>query len=358
MSCCNICYCNLKPFINIKKLLNFDYCSNCFHIISNSYTSNNFSQYEINEQFRNIINQLTSLSPNSNSFYNVNTGENSTSIIKLLFIYVKYKPNIKFELPNNIHIDYIELGTNKLENCDMKYDVICCLYMNYILDPHYLLEKCMSLGSIHTIYYLTTKHATSIFNYKYYNLSENDKCIYSSNSMQVLSKKYGLFINYIKKITINKCDHIIYRLSIFELVDSNLIEYLLQEIENNLYDETIYDEYQLYFQFYKNTLQNTLIKYKIDNYNIILSNEVNGLPSSNIIKLVKLCELSNFLLFENINYSSNFGNQSNNFLIISIESISHNDLLYKYRNNERLIVFILNPLRLELVTDFMNLEIR
>ena len=82
MLCCNICNYKLKPFININKLLNYNYCSNCFHILSTSYTPNTPCQNEINEQLKNIINQLKS----------------QRCIVNLLYIYVKNKPNINFEI--------------------------------------------------------------------------------------------------------------------------------------------------------------------------------------------------------------------------------------------------------------------
>jgi len=358
MLCCNICNCKLKPFININKLLNYNYCSNCFHILSTSYTPNTPCQNEINEQLKNIINQLKS----------------QRCIVNLLYIYVKNKPNINFEIPSNIHIDYREVYEVSQINCDRKYDFICCLYMNNIFDPNELIKNCLKFGSIYTIYYFTTKYLNSIFNYQYYNLSENDKCIYSSNSMQILARKYGLFINNVNKITINQCDYIICRLSIFELVDSNLLDYLLQEIEFNLYDENIYDKYQSYFIFYKNTLENTLIKYKLSDYNIIvdilnsdypslgLENNLGNfetnllvkyLPHPNVIKTIKICELSDYLSLEI--YNNKF--KSNNYLIITLEPqgiIYSQDFGNNLRNNN-LVLFILNPLRLEIVSDFMNL---
>lgn len=336
MTLCIICNNNIQiDFINLSNDIYLKICNNCFHIQSNNDKCIYKKLNTKNRLFNLIVKNIESNKFN-NTIKILNINDTNTKILDdLYFIYNK---NIKtISLSNLFNPSFFSKHTcykgdlsdwtfEMLKNIFDTFDIIILnSTLTFNTNINDILEKCKKLSNKNTILFSTSYDISNIHSHVFFfNLNNNIKNIFNTNSMNRLCNKHNLqLINkhevpYKENFDNTETEtqkyynkHVIYEFGLNNNNTSEIItEYLYNEITLNLYDENIYKTISNNWIKNYNLFNEIIQKYNSQNYNIVILDK----SYRNLIDINK----NNINLITNLN-DINI-NDKNIFIIFDFEN--------------------------------------
>lgn len=214
-----------------------------------------------------------------------------------------------YQCPNCFHVqsNFIQETTHFFSNKNNKN------YTNYkninlLNNPHeYFLNNKTNNNFMYIKCTMMADYFIPNFMFPYY----YQKSYFTTNSLNHLCKKYNYKICNISKIN----EHtFLFKLKYKNLnendnICTDLIDKQYQNISNNLYSDTIFTNYLLYFTIYKNKIQNILLKYHLCDYKIYYNID-HKFKSTKLIKIL-LNELLNINQNNKIQFTKNINIYTN-----------------------------------------------
>lgn len=247
-----------------KYPLHLQYCPICFHVQLNcivNATKLFKKSYNNNNNHKNNTLQ--------NNFNNILIGSSLQNSNKVVTVGIDF-----------FNKDVVE----KLKNTYGKFDIITSSY----IDTNTFLNFCKILMKPESTLYIQTN---MIYKKEFNTVYHENLDYFNSNSMNLLCNNNGLYLN---NITENA-----FEIGKTKAKDLNSIQVIVKEYEDGLYDERIYEKYNLLYLQYCNRFQNELLELKLNNYEVIgFGSTPNSNTLFNFVGITSL--LIQFIIDENI----------------------------------------------------------
>ncbi len=327
--------------------LKLEYCENCFHVqlncvidpdilfkdyIYTSGTSNTGKKYF--KQFAE-----THYKPDQNKFKILDIACNDGSQLDAFknidenAITVGVDPAENLSIiskakGHDIYCDYFnESVCNVLLEKYKTFDVIIAQNVfAHINNPNDFLKSCKKLLSPSGKLFIQTSQANMIINNEFDTAYHEHLSFFNTYSMKMLCSNQNMVLYNTNRVDIHGTS---YLFEIHNGVGSgNTLGMLYYEMTKELYNIDTYKRYPLKCNIYKNEFTNILLKYKLDNYNII---GVGSAAKSNT--LLNFCKIGNdiidFIIDEN-KLKQNLLTPGSNILITDISVLQNLDTTKKY----------------------------
>lgn len=330
--------------------LGLDYCENCFHVQLNcvvnpdilfknylyvSGTSNTGLQYFKNFA-KNCINN-NNVSKVLDIACNDGSQLDAFKNIDKHIITVGVDPAVNLSIiskskGHDIFCDFfnIECCKSIIEKYgENSFDIIIAqnvfAHINY---PNEFLKLCSKLLSKNGKLFIQTSQANMIINNEFDTAYHEHLSFFNTNSMNILCKNHNMTLINSSRVDIHGISYLFEICNSVCEINNKVNESLYYEIEKELYNIETYKKYPIKCNIYKNKFANTLLTYKLDNYNII---GVGSTAKSNT--LLNFCNIGNdiidFIIDEN-KLKQNLLTPGSNILITDISVLQNLDVTKKY----------------------------
>lgn len=229
---------------------------------------------------------------------------------------------------HDIYCDYFnESVCNVLLEKYKTFDVIIAQNVfAHINNPNDFLKSCKKLLSPSGKLFIQTSQANMIINNEFDTAYHEHLSFFNTYSMKMLCSNQNMVLYNTNRVDIHGTSYL------FEIHNNygsgNTLGMLYYEMTKELYNIDTYKRYPLKCNIYKNEFTNILLKYKLDNYNII---GVGSAAKSNT--LLNFCKIGNdiidFIIDEN-KLKQNLFTPGSNILINDISVLQNLDNTKKY----------------------------
>ncbi|NBO99439.1 MAG: hypothetical protein EBU90_04830 [Proteobacteria bacterium] len=156
-----------------------------------------------------------------------------------------------------------------LDTAPQQFDVIIIPFVfNMIHNPHALLQNIIPYMSETTEIYLYLKHFNSPGDRVFGILREAITSDFSTNSLKMLCNKNGLELDSITFVDAFQ-NYTIFKLTKSMSSDSNVVSYLVDELETNLYDVESYNQLKYHLTICRNLLENIILHFRCQGYTVV-----------------------------------------------------------------------------------------
>lgn len=253
-------YCDFCFHLQLKHTININY-ENILPIIDRSYYEE-FSKMIINTNITSVLDI---------SCYDGSQLDSCKKIKEnIITVGIEQNKNL-YDLSsrqNDIYIGDLENTYKEISNKYNKFDIIICHdLLSKVNNPKRVLEICKLFMHDNTNLYITTPRANMINNGEIDIVYHQNLSFFNTNSIKILCDNVDLFLYRVTKTNRNYT-FIVKRLKIIDHA-YNVTDTLLDEINNNVYDNMNLVDYLLKCNLYKSKLEYLLLKYKLRGYNII-----------------------------------------------------------------------------------------
>lgn len=270
---CIVCDGSTKHFLTTP-LLELTYCTFCFHI---HVPKNDLDLYMSNLDQDDSQNHQDIL---INIIKNIS--ERDTEISRILIIHPDY---IEMNTPSLADISNYANGKDiafvresefatyqTLQECIVLYGIITHSPL-----VTYITNKCRTLLQNDGKLYMHTKMSSAVrsqpFLFREFFNDTQQISIFSTNSFRTLCESNGLYLHDVKTIGEENSDrqHRIFTLTKqpCDVVCRNLVNVLVDEIENEIYNPVTYATYEVKYTVYKYILQNWISQTRLMGYDMI-----------------------------------------------------------------------------------------
>jgi len=231
------------------------YCSHCFHMMELTKTTDDYSKIE---SFIRLEHSFLVNRPGTKLLL-TNTNSTNNSIIT--------------QFPSNFTIiDYTHLlntNVNTTSTAPQQFDFIIIPFVfNMIRNPHALLQNILTYMSEKTEIYLYLKYFTSPEDRVFGILKEAIVSDFSTNSLKMLCNKNGLELDSVTFLDTFH-NYAIFKLTKLISQDSNVVYYLVDELETNLYDVESYNQLRYHLTICRNLLENVILHFRCQGYTVV-----------------------------------------------------------------------------------------
>ena len=312
--------------------INLKLCNNCFHIQSFENNSSKNKCFYKNFNTNNCLFDLICNKIDSKNFQNpikiLNLNDINTNILDNIYSKYKYKyintvslselfyPSF-FSKHTCLKGDLVDWSFEYLKNNYENFDIIILnSTLTFNENINKILDKCELLSHENTVIYSTNYDFLNIYSHIFlFNLNNNIKNIFSTNSLNRLCNNHDLLLKEKHKIlreNPNANDYnniVIYEIGLKKSMkdkSSIIIEELCNELALNLYDETIYKDISDNLISNHILFNNIIKKYILQNYNIVLVDKTDRKTPVNdkIITNLKKLNSQNKYLFITFDYEN------------------------------------------------------
>jgi hypothetical protein len=175
-----------------------------------------------------------------------------------------------------IHIDDLEYNTNAYKTeCNIKYkkkvdiktfdiiivqDVIECIEY-----PQEFLQMCNKMMDAHSVLIIETKGKDMVVNRNYNHLSHMILSYFCVNSMKILCQRTNLLLNFVTETK----ETYLFEIRKENTKDTNMIKFMLNDLERNMYSTELYYTYYISIIKHKNDFHNKLLEYNLQQKYVI-----------------------------------------------------------------------------------------